>query len=102
MKDAILALRVEPELKKELELLAKVLHISSTELVRTKLAFEVKELIEKHKFEIAKAFMDKKISRKEAELLLGKESMADIDFIHKTNLEMMKDIEKRIQAEKNK
>ena len=97
-----MALRVEPALKKELELIAKILHISSTELIRTKLAFEVKELIEKHKFEIAKAFMNKKISKKEAELLLGKEGMDDIDFIKRKTKDMFKDIKKRIAAEKNK
>jgi hypothetical protein len=80
MRQETIALRVEPKLKREVELMAKVLHISPSEWLRTRIAYEVKHLAEDLKSQIVLEYMKGNLSREEITDLLGK-TVEDIDFI---------------------
>jgi len=80
MKQEIIALRVEPKLKREVELMAKVLHVSPSEWLRTRIAYEIKHLVEDLKSQIVLEYMKGNLSRKEITELIGK-TAEDIDFI---------------------
>jgi len=82
MKEETIALRVEPKLKREVELVAKVLHVSPSEWLRTRLAYEVKHLIEDLKSQIVLEYMKGNLTKKELTELFGK-TAEDIDFIIK-------------------
>ena len=80
MKEETIALRVEPKLKREVELLAKVLHISPSEWLRTRIAYEVKHLVEDLKSQIVLEYTKGNLTKKELKELFGK-TAEDIDFI---------------------
>lgn len=80
MKEETIALRVEPKLKREVELVAKVLHVSSSEWLRTRIAQEVKHLVEDLKSQIVLEYMKGNLTKKELRELFGK-TAEDIDFI---------------------
>ncbi len=80
MKEETIALRVEPKLKREVELVAKVLHVSPSEWLRTRLAYEVKHLVEDLKSQIILEYMKGNLTKKELAELFGK-TAEDIDFI---------------------
>jgi len=81
VKEEVIALRVEPKLKREAEIIAKVLHISTSELLRTRIAYEVKHLTEDLKSQIIIEYTKGNLTKDELEELFGKEITADIDFI---------------------
>jgi archaellum component FlaC len=90
MKEETIALRVEPKLKREVELVAKVLHVSSSEWLRTRIAQEVKHLVEDLKSQIVFEYMKGNLTKKELKELFGK-SAEDIDFIiEKTRKDLLK------------
>ncbi len=90
-KEEIIALRVEPKLKKEVEIIAKVLHISTSELLRTRIAYEVKHLTEDLKSQIVMEYSKGNLTREEIEELFGKDMVGDIDFIiQKTKKDLLK------------
>lgn len=80
MKQETIALRVESKLKRDVELMAKVLHVSPSEWLRTRIAYEVKHLVEDLKSQIVLEYMRGNLSREEITELLGK-TAEDIDFI---------------------
>jgi len=80
MKEETIALRVEPKLKREVELMAKVLHISPSEWLRTRIAYEVKHLVEDLKSQIVLEYTKGNLTKKELKELFGK-TAEDIDFI---------------------
>ncbi|MBE0428241.1 MAG: hypothetical protein IBX72_16605 [Nitrospirae bacterium] len=80
MKEETIALRVEPKLKREVELVAKVLHVSPSEWLRTRLSYEVKHLIEDLKSQIVLEYMKGNLTKVELTELFGK-TAEDIDFI---------------------
>ncbi len=83
-------MRVEPKLKREVELVAKVLHVSSSEWLRTRIAQEVKHLVEDLKSQIVFEYMKGNLTKKELKELFGK-SAEDIDFIiEKTRKDLLK------------
>ena len=90
MKEETIALRVEPKLKREVELVAKVLHVSPSEWLRTRLAYEVKHLVEDLKSQIILEYMKGNLTKKELTELFGK-TAEDIDFIiKKTSKDFLK------------
>ncbi len=90
MKEETIALRVEPKLKREVELVAKVLHVSPSEWLRTRLAYEVKHLIEDLKSQIVLEYMKGTLTKEELTELFGKNA-DDIDFIiEKTREDLLK------------
>jgi len=90
MKQETIALRVEPKLKKEVEIVAKVLHISSSEWLRTRIAYEVKHVVEDFKSQIVAEYMKGNLTKKELTELFGK-TAEDIDFIiEKTKKDFLK------------
>lgn len=90
MKEETIALRVEPKLKREVELVAKVLHVSPSEWLRTRLAYEVKYIVEDLKSQIILEYMKGNLTKKELTELFGK-TAEDIDFIiKKTNKDFLK------------
>jgi len=80
MKEETIALRVEPKLKREVELMAKVLHISPSEWLRTRIAYEVKHLVEDLKSQIVLEYTKGNLTKKELKELFGK-TAEDVDFI---------------------
>jgi len=90
MKQETIALRVEPKLKKEVEIVAKMLHISSSEWLRTRIAYEVKHVVEDFKSQIVAEYMKGNLTKKELTELFGK-TAEDIDFIiEKTKKDFLK------------
>ncbi|MDW7727687.1 MAG: hypothetical protein SCH70_11370 [Candidatus Methanoperedens sp.] len=90
MKEETIALRVEPKLKREVELVAKVLHVSPSEWLRTRLSYEVKHLIEDLKSQIVLEYMKGNLTKVELTELFGK-TAEDIDFIiEKTRKDFLK------------
>ncbi len=90
MKEETIALRVEPKLKREVELVAKVLHVSPSEWLRTRVAYEVKHLVDDLKSQIVLEYMKGNLTKKELTELFGK-AAEDIDFIvEKTRKDMLK------------
>ncbi|KCZ71945.1 hypothetical protein ANME2D_02002 [Candidatus Methanoperedens nitroreducens] len=90
MKEETIALRVEPKLKREVELVAKVLHVSPSEWLRTRLSYEVKHLIEDLKSQIVLEYMKGNLTKEELTELFGK-TAEDIDFIiEKTRKDFLK------------
>ncbi|MDI6856594.1 MAG: hypothetical protein QMD21_07435 [Candidatus Thermoplasmatota archaeon] len=91
MKEEVIALRVEPKLKREVELLCKVLHISAAEWIRTRLAYNIKEVINDLKYQIVTAYLKGELLRDELEELFGESLAKDIDFIiEKTRKDLLK------------
>lgn len=88
MKEETIALRVEPKLKREVELVAKVLHVSPSEWLRTRLAYEVKHLVEDLKSQIVLEYMKGNLTKKELTELFGK-TAEDIDFIIKKPVKIL-------------
>lgn len=80
MKQETFALRIEPKLKKEVEIVAKVMHISPSEWLRTRIAYEVKHLVEDLKSQIVLEYMKGNLTKEELTELFGK-TAEDIDFI---------------------
>jgi len=97
MKEETIALRVEPRLKREIELIAKVLHISPSEWLRTRMAYDVKEFTEELKSQIVLEYTKGNITKSELRELLG-DLANDIDFIvkkTKNNLATAHELAKR-------
>ncbi len=90
MKQETLALRIEPKLKREVEIVAKVMHISPSEWLRTRIAYEVKHLVEDLKSQIVLEYMKGDLTKEELTELFGK-TAEDIDFIiEKTKKDFIK------------
>jgi len=91
MREETLAVRIEPSLKKEVELIAKVLHISPSEWIRTRIAYEVRESVEDLKNQIVLEYLKGNLTRKELEQIFGGKLTEDIDFvIDKTRRDILK------------
>lgn len=80
MKEGTFALRIEPKLKREIEIVSKVMHISPSEWLRTRIAYEIKHLVEDLKSQIVLEYMKGNLTKEELTELFG-EAAHDIDFI---------------------
>lgn len=90
MKQETFALRIEPKLKREVEIVAKVMHVSPSEWLRTRIAYEVKHLVEDLKSQIVLEYMKGNLTKEELTELFGK-TAEDIDFIiEKTKKDFVK------------
>ncbi len=80
MKEETIALRIEPKLKREIELTAKVLHVSPSEWLRTRMAYDVKEAAAELKSQIVLEYTKGNLTKGELKELFG-DFADDIDFI---------------------
>jgi hypothetical protein len=81
MKEEMMCVRVEPELKRDIELVSKVLHVSSSEWIRNRIAYAVKELILDMKNQIVLEYLRGNLTKKELKQLFGKKLADNIDFV---------------------
>ena len=100
MQTEQLNIKLMPELSKELNLVANILHIPKTDWARNVLAHEVKKELEDHKAFVAVEYMKGRISKKELIGVLGKKHALDIDSITKTTKKGFEDAEKLAKAMK--
>jgi hypothetical protein len=80
MKEETIALRIEPKLKRAIELTAKVLHISPSEWLRARMAYDVKETTSELKSQIVLEYMKGNLTKGELKELFG-DFANEIDFI---------------------
>lgn len=71
MREETIALRIEPKLKREIELTAKVLHVSPSEWLRTRMAYDVKEAASELKSQMVLEYMKGNITKGELAELFG-------------------------------
>ena len=100
MQTEQLNIKLMPELSRELDLVAKILHIPKTDWARNILAHEVKKELEEHKAFVAVEYMKGRISRKELIDALGRKDTEDIDFIAMTTKKGFEDAKKLAKAMK--
>lgn len=100
MQTEQLNIKLMPELAKELELIADILHIPKTDWARNVLAHEVKRELEEHKAFVAVEYMKGKINKKDLIKALGKKDTEDIEFIAKTTKKGFEDAKKLAKAMK--
>lgn len=100
MQTEQLNIKLMPELAKELDLIAKILHIPKTDWARNVLAHEVKKELEEHKAFVAVEYMKGRISKKELINTLGKKDADDVEFITKTTKKGFGDAKKIAKAMK--
>jgi len=94
MQTEQLNIKLMPELAKELDLIAKILHIPKTDWARNILAHQAKKELEEHKAFVAVEYMNGKISRKELINALGNKDAEDIELITKTTKKGFEDAKK--------
>ena len=78
-KDETLGIRVDPKMKKEIEVVSKALHVSPSEWVRNKIAHDLQETLEDMKYQLVLEYMRGTISKEELEEVFG-EMVEDVDF----------------------
>lgn len=90
-REEVIAIRVEPKLKREVELLAKILHVSTSEWIRTRLATNAKKLFEDLRYQIILAYLKREVGREELKEIFGDEVAGDIEFVaEKTKKDLLK------------
>lgn len=100
MQTEQLNIKLMPELAKELDLVANILHIPKTDWVRNVLAHEVKKELVEHKAFVAVEYMKGRISKKELIETLGKKDASDVEFIATTTKKGFEDAHKLAKAMK--
>ncbi len=78
-KNEHLGIRVNPKMKKEIEVISKALHISPSEWVRNKIAHDLQESLEEMKYQIILEYLRGTINKDELEEVFG-EIAEDVDF----------------------
>ena len=91
MREEIMAVRMEPKLKRDVELISKVLHVSPSEWIRTRVAYEVKRSVEDLRYQIVLEYYRGNLTKEELKELFGEEIAENIDFI---DAEMRREIKK--------
>jgi len=81
MREEIMAVRMEPKLKRDIELISKVLHISPAEWIRTRVAYEVKRSVEDLRYQIVLEYYRGNLTKEELKELFGEKIAENIDFI---------------------
>lgn len=92
-------LKLQSELAKEIELLARVLHIQKNEWIRNVIARQVKKELEKYKEYIALEFARGNITYDELVKYLGKKEADDIKMIYELTQAAKKDVDAFAEAE---
>src|SRR3989338_5748912 len=98
MQTEQLNIKLMPELSKELDLVAKILHIPKTDWVRNVLAHEVKKELEEHKAFAAVEYIKGRISKKELIGSLGINDAEDVEFIAQTTKKGIEDAKRLAKA----
>lgn len=86
-----MAVRMEPKLKRDVELISKVLHVSPSEWIRTRVAYEVKRSVEDLRYQIVLEYYRGNLTKEELKELFGEKIAENIDFI---DAEMRREIKK--------
>lgn len=73
---------MDPQMKKEIEVVSKVLHVSPSEWVRNRIARDLKEATKDLKYQIILAYLKGTIDKQELKEVFG-EMTEDIDFVIK-------------------
>lgn len=89
-KEKTLGVRMDPQMRRELEVISKVLHVPESTWVREKLTHDIQETIEDLKYQIVLEYMKRTISREELDRVFG-DLAEDVDFvIEKTKEDFIK------------
>jgi predicted transcriptional regulator len=100
MQTEQLNIKLMPELAKEVDLIASILHIPKADWVRNVLAHQVKKELEEHKAYVALEYTKGKFSKKELISALGKADSEDVEFIAKTTKKGFEDAKALAKAMK--
>ena len=100
MQTEQLNIKIMPELSKELDLVANILHITKTDWARNVLAHEVKKELEEHKSFVAVEYMKGNISKKDLIGALGAKGAEEVEFIASTTKKGFEDAKKLAKAMK--
>ncbi len=92
-------LKLHPELAKDIELLAKVLHIQKNEWIRNVIAKQVKKDLDEYKEHVAQGFSKGDITYDELVKYTGKKDADDIKMIREAMLSAKKDIDALAELE---
>jgi len=101
MKKELYCLRMEPQMKKEVGIISRVLHVSESEWLRNKIAYDIKETLDTLRTQIALEYARGKIKEKELREIFGDEASEVIKFTLKQvkeDLAEAKGIAKKIKA----
>ena len=99
MAKQLYAIRLEPKMKKEIMLISKILHISESEWIRSKIAYDIKETLETLRTQIALEYARGNVTEKELKEIFGNETARIIKFTLK---KVKSDFEKVQKLQKNK
>jgi len=90
MKSEILGIRMNQKMKREIEIISKILNISPSEWVRNKIAENIQKTLEEMRYQIILAYIRGIITKDELREVFG-EMTEDIDFIiDKTKKDLLK------------
>lgn len=90
MKTEILGIRMNQKMKREIEIISKILNISPSEWVRNKIAENIQKTLEEMRYQIILAYIRGNITKEELKEVFG-EIAEDIDFIiDKTKKDLLK------------
>lgn len=79
-KEKALGVRMDSQMRRELEVISKVLHTPESTWAREKLARNIQEAIEDLKYQIVLEYMKGTISREELDCVFG-DLAEDVDFV---------------------
>lgn len=80
MSKELYAIRLDPKMKKEIVLISKVLHISESEWIRNKIAYDIKEALDTLRTQIALEYAKGNITKMELQEIFGYEAARLITF----------------------
>lgn len=80
MVKELYAVRLEPEMKKEIVIISKVLHVSESEWIRNKLAYDIRETMDTLRTQIALEYVRGNIKESELKEIFGDETVKIIKF----------------------
>ncbi|RLI78592.1 hypothetical protein DRP05_06730 [Archaeoglobales archaeon] len=72
MKTEILGIRMNQKMKREIEIISKILNISPSEWVRNKIAENIQKTLEEMRYQIILAYIRGDISKEELKECLGR------------------------------
>jgi len=100
MQTEQLNIKMQPELHREIDLVAKILHVPKNEWARNILAYEVKKELEEHKQFIVREYLKGNVTRKELVQVLGEKEVNDIERIAKIGKKSFEDAAKLAKSMK--
>lgn len=83
MAKELYALRLEPKMKREIMLISKVLHVSESEWLRNKIAYDIKETLDTLRTQIALEYAKGTVTETELREVFGDKTTQLIAFVFK-------------------